>query len=77
MKLTAEFDHGGGDSDLWIRGGGSCLFMAQGNRMVRSPLDEGFGDHQPEYDGEAERRSPQYQEHSLPPGEMPGPATDR
>ena len=43
---------------------------------VQRPLVKFTGDHQPEYDGEAERRSPHYREYSLPPGEMPGPPID-
>lgn len=77
LRLIAEHRTGGNESLLVIRGGGHCVDMPKGNQMVRSHLDNGFGDHQPEYDGEVERRSSQYQEYSLPPGEQPGPVTDQ
>ncbi|XNZ00364.1 hypothetical protein ACL90Y_11655 [Micrococcus luteus] len=76
LQLIAEHRTGGNESLLVIRGGGSCMDMPKGNQMVRSHLDNGFGIPQAEYDWEAERRSPDYQEYSLPPGEQPGPVTD-
>lgn len=75
LQLIAEHRTGGNESLLVIRGGGSCVDMPKGNQMVRSHLDNGFGNHQPEYDYEAERRSPDYREYSLPPGEKPGPVS--
>lgn len=76
LQLIAEYRTGGNESLLVIRGGGSCVDMPKGNQMVRSHLDNGFGIPQAEYDWEAERRSPDYQEYSLPPGEKPGPVTE-
>ncbi len=74
LEIQALYDHGGGESVVYIDASGPCVDMPKGNQMVRSHLDNGFGIPQAEYDWEAERRSPDYQEYSLPPGEQPGPS---
>lgn len=81
IGLRALYDHGGGDSVLFLDGGGPCVETPEGYQMLRSHLDLGFGDGTPEYDSEAERRSPNYTEEPAHPNpgpatQQPGPATD-
>lgn len=73
LALTAEYDRGGGESVLIVRGGGGCIEIPRGQLMVRSPLDGGFGDGSPGYDQDAERADPDYREPTFHPDA--GPAT--
>ncbi|MGJ5591034.1 hypothetical protein ACSBQY_07405 [Micrococcus lylae] len=73
LALTAEYDHGGGESVLITHGGGGCIEIPRDQLMVRSPLDSGFGDGSPGYDQDAERADPDYREPTFHPDA--GPAT--
>lgn len=81
LGLHAFHDQGGGESLLFIDGGGPCIETPEGYQTLRSHLDPGFGDGTPEYDPDAERDSPLHTPqptHSNPgpSTEEPGPATD-
>lgn len=81
LGLHAFHDQGGGESLLFIDGGGPCIETPEGYQMLRSHLDPGVGDGTPEYDSDAERDSPLYTPqptHSNPgpSTEEPGPTTD-
>lgn len=81
LGLHAFHDQGGGESLLFIDGGGPCIETPEGYQMLRSHLDPGFGDGTPEYDSDSERDSPPYTPQPTysypgPSTEEPGPTTD-
>lgn len=81
LGLHAFHDQGGGESLLFIDGGGPCIETPEGYQMIRSHLDPGFGDGTPEYDSDSERDSPPYTPQPTysypgPSTEEPGPTTD-
>ena len=81
LGLQALYKNSGGESVLFIDGGGPCVDTPKGYQMLRSHLDNAFGGGSDAYDSEAERSSPHYTgqpTHSNPgpSTEEPGPATD-